>query len=167
MQVVVRHIEYRWGLARTALTTHAIGQSFAITEAKVRCVARCTGDRSINGEPSVVVQSSPKSDRLFGGRIVQGNWDRRQAKRRLDFDEPSDRYYAPAARVSLRTTRCMNGGAVHGCGEKDRRMLRYITIGLIGGALEICRDNEFNSSIRLCRHGALFDPSPRQARLHV
>jgi len=28
------------------------------------------------------------------------------------------------------------------CGEEDRRMLRYITIGLIRGALEICRDNE-------------------------
>jgi N-acyl amino acid synthase of PEP-CTERM/exosortase system len=28
------------------------------------------------------------------------------------------------------------------CTDEDRRMLRYITIGLIRGALEICRDNE-------------------------
>ena len=28
------------------------------------------------------------------------------------------------------------------CGEEDRRMLRYIAVGLIRGALESCRDNE-------------------------
>ena len=52
------------------------------------------------------------------------------------------------------------------CGEEDRRMLRYITIGLLRGALEICRDNEIQygcavmerSLIRLLgRLGFVFD----------
>jgi len=34
--------------------SHTIGERLAIAEAEIRCVARCTGNRSIAGEPGVV-----------------------------------------------------------------------------------------------------------------
>src|SRR5205085_7287113 len=49
-----------------------------------------------------------------------------------------------------------------GCTEpEDRRLLRYITIGLFRGALEICREHEIQY---ICAgYGACPDPAPRSA----